>query len=144
MFRRSALALSLALIFAAPAFADLAHGTPLFTCTKPTQGLDSFGAMYTLPASGTDALKEIRFYVDPTVDASGHILTPASPQFASPAASACQWQTATGDIGAGAHTLRATAVDNGGRESAATNPLAFTVPAATHLGPIAPSGLTAQ
>lgn len=120
-----------------PAYADLAHGTPLFTCTYPTQGLDSFGALYTLPATGVDALKEVRWYLDPTLDANGFV-TSAS-KFTVSASQACAWQTTLADISAGAHTVRATAVDNSLRESKASSPLAFTVPAATRTGPVAPA-----
>lgn len=133
---------------------DLSKGTPLFACTPPTEGLNDNGTTYTLPTTGVQALKEIRFYLDPPALVTGPNCTPTGSLCRIPAnviakkvvpmPGACTWQTAVGDIGSGAHTVRATAVDNSGAESDASNALSFTVPAAKPVGPIAPSGITVQ
>ena len=119
----SSIAFALAII-AAPARADLASGTPLFTCTAPTLQTDGT----TIPATGPQSLAGYRWYLD-------------SSAAATKSTTACAWQTAAGDIASGAHSMRVSAVQANGGESAKTGPLAFTVPTPTAL---APSGLTVQ
>jgi hypothetical protein len=119
-------ALALAFLVATmPAGADLAAGTPLFTWTLPTKNVDGS----TIPATGTNALKEVRLYCDGATTPTKATAVPG-----------LSWQTAAGDFLAGSHSCVATAVTNGGAESAKTNPLAFTVPTI----PGAPSGLSVQ
>jgi hypothetical protein len=113
--------------------ADLAHGTPHFTCTAPTQQIDSFGNLTPIPATGTNALKEFRFYIDAA----------ATPIHVS-AAPGCDYQSISGEVSVGSHSVTATAVNNALQESARSNAVNFTVPAPVIIGPNAPAGLTVQ
>jgi hypothetical protein len=126
----------LAGLSAGPAFAGLAQGTPLFTCTAPTQQIDSFGVLSPLPATGTNSLKEFRLYID----GAGTALLIAPGQ----TSAACTFQTTVGQIVAGNHTAQVTAVAVSGAESAKSTSLPFVVPAPTIVGPSAPSGVTVQ
>lgn len=134
--------------------ADAAAGTPLFTCTAPTQGFDALAGaitLFTLPATGADSLARFAFYIDPPAlvgrpPNDPRVIYIPSATTAQKLVSGvgglppvCSWQTVAGDVAAGNHTLRITALDATGREGPATNAVAFTVPAAVRMGPVAPT-----
>jgi hypothetical protein len=116
MVRRTVTVLAvvlLSLCVGIPASADLAAGTPLFTFTLPTKNTDGT----TIPATGTTALKETRFYCDGQATPKKVIAVPGT-----------SWQTAVGDFTGGAHTCQVTVATTGGVESAKSNSLPFVVP----------------
>jgi hypothetical protein len=97
--------------------------TPHFTCTAPTKDTDGND----IPAAGDAALKEFRFYLDPTVGSHGIVAPDVSLKHTSNAP-ICEWQAGSDDISSGPHSLRVTAVNNRGEESRATMPVGFVVP----------------
>lgn len=147
---RKVLFVSLMLALSMPAMADAAAGTPLFTCTPPTQGFNALNGVITLttlPATGPTSLARYAFYVDPPA-LVGHppndprVIYIPSATTAQKIVNApnCSWQTIAGEIAPGAHTIKVTAIDATGLESPATTALAFTVPSPVYQGPVAPSG----
>lgn len=95
------------------ASADILHGTPEFSWTMPTKNVDGSD----IPATGTGALKEFRLYCD---GGSVPKNITAMPTLA--------WTAPLGAFAVGAHSCNATAVSNGGAESARSNPVNFTIP----------------
>jgi hypothetical protein len=114
------------LMLASSAVADIAAGTPKFTWTLPTQNVDGSE----IPATGTTALKEVRLYCDNVAVPKNVTAVPA-----------LTWQAPLGAFTVGNHTCQATAVTQGGAESAKTNSLPFTMPASP---PEAPSNVSVQ
>src|SRR5262245_44764894 len=70
--------------------------TPHFICTAPTKDTDDND----IPATGDRALKEFRFYLDPTVGPHG-IVTPDVSLKHTTNAPNCEWQAGSGDISSG-------------------------------------------
>lgn len=97
-----------------PAMADIAAGTPEFKWTLPTKNVDGS----TIPPSGTDALKEVRLYCDGEIAPVAAVAVPT-----------LGWTAPLGTFVRGAHSCQATAMSNGGAESAKSNSVNFTMPA---------------
>lgn len=123
------------------AHADLANGTPLFSCTLPSSNTDSTA----IPATGNQSLAAVKFYVDNVL--KKHVIRPGltaptgtgSYTGTPTGALACTWQAVGGEITPGAHAVQVTAVNVVNQESARSNTINFTVPQPT---PAAPSGLS--
>lgn len=118
------------LAYAGVASADLAAGTPLFTCTLPTQNVDG-------TTIGTaDAIKSVKFFVDGVLEQTNISTTTAPPL--------CSWQTVFGDISYGSHNIQASVVNALGQESAKTTNLPLDCANCRKPVPRAPTGLSVQ
>ena len=124
------------------AFADLAAGTPHFSCTLPTQNTNGT----TIPATGSTSLAAVKFYVDNTM--VKHVIRPGLTAPATStgtytgtptAALVCDWQTVANEIAAGSHNAQVTAINVANQESTRSNTVPFVVPVPT---PAVPSGLS--
>jgi hypothetical protein len=121
------------------AHAGLQQGTPMFTCTPPTQQIDNLGNLSPIPATGPQALTAFRFYLDGnTTPIKNTAFNTSAPN------QGCQWQTNAGEIAAGTHNITVTAVNIALQESVKSNVLNFTVPSAVVQGPNAPSNFQVQ